>query len=171
MSSALESITCMRRSQALSAGSFVSPLFDNVTTTMLQVQYRMHPTIAEWPSVSFYAGKLTAGVPKELRIPPPGLPWALNVDSDHDSSFPLYDDLSKRSPLLFVKVNACTNCNWNTSIAFQIAMPVGSVLNSCLMHVHRHINLLKQYLVGQFHGIFPGQYHKNGACTNDKSWK
>ncbi|GMH39425.1 hypothetical protein BSKO_07323 [Bryopsis sp. KO-2023] len=104
MSSALESVTSMTRNDALSAASFVDPLFDNINTTMLQIQYRMHPTIAEWPSLSFYSGKLQSGVSSGDRIPPPGVPWPMNLPANPGASFPVHNDLSNRDPVVFVSV-------------------------------------------------------------------
>ncbi|CAL1130922.1 unnamed protein product [Cladocopium goreaui] len=40
-----------------------SPSLFNREINMLQVQYRMHPLIREWPSLQFYGGKLQDGLP------------------------------------------------------------------------------------------------------------
>ena len=42
---------------------------------MLNVQYRMHPSIALFPSGQFYDGKLTNGVSEDARRAPTGLNW------------------------------------------------------------------------------------------------
>lgn len=42
---------------------------------MLQVQYRMHPALAAFPSKQFYDGQLLSGVSAADRPPVPGLPW------------------------------------------------------------------------------------------------
>ncbi|KAK3269061.1 hypothetical protein CYMTET_22473, partial [Cymbomonas tetramitiformis] len=43
--------------------------------TMLEVQYRMHPAIAEFPSRHFYASRLANGVSAEDRPAPRGFDW------------------------------------------------------------------------------------------------
>ena len=42
---------------------------------MLKTQYRMHPTIREFPSSRFYDGKLDDGCTKSERPPPAGFIW------------------------------------------------------------------------------------------------
>lgn len=42
---------------------------------MLNVQFRMHPLLRQWPSQAFYKGQLCDGVDASERLPPPGLPW------------------------------------------------------------------------------------------------
>lgn len=42
---------------------------------MLNVQYRMHPSIALFPSCQFYDGKLTNGVSEDKRRAPTGFDW------------------------------------------------------------------------------------------------
>lgn len=42
---------------------------------MLDVQFRMHPLLRQWPSQTFYNGELCDGVDASERLPPPGLPW------------------------------------------------------------------------------------------------
>ena len=46
-----------------------------VESTMLKTQYRMHPTIREFPSSRFYDGKLDDGCTKSERPPPAGFLW------------------------------------------------------------------------------------------------
>jgi len=42
---------------------------------ILSIQYRMHPSIASFPSVAFYGGLLKSGVKPEQRLAPRGYPW------------------------------------------------------------------------------------------------
>jgi len=42
---------------------------------LLDVQYRMHPAIATFPSLQFYDSKLRSGVPGSLRPAPKALSW------------------------------------------------------------------------------------------------
>ena len=51
---------------------FVMPGIPHV---VLNEQYRMHPTIAEWPSIMFYAGAVHSHWKNERREPIPGFPW------------------------------------------------------------------------------------------------
>merc|ERR1719471_1997708 len=44
-------------------------------SSLLQVQYRMHPLISRWPNQQFYQGRLRDGVSKENRIPPRCMNW------------------------------------------------------------------------------------------------
>ena len=43
--------------------------------TLLNTQYRMHPTLAAFPSMAFYEGRVGSGVCARERVPPPGFPW------------------------------------------------------------------------------------------------
>ncbi len=54
-----------RQSQAQGASGRDEPL--PLAATMLDIQYRMHPGLAEWPSREFYDGRLMAGVAAEDR--------------------------------------------------------------------------------------------------------
>lgn len=65
--------------EAVQQGAAV-PLFQRlvdrgVPSFMLQVQYRMHPVIAEYPSWAFYEGKLQSGIDESHRPPIAGFPW------------------------------------------------------------------------------------------------
>ena len=58
------------------AVSLFSRLADQkVQPVLLNTQYRMHPMIAEFPSDSFYRGRLKTGVAFRDRLPPPSFPW------------------------------------------------------------------------------------------------
>ena len=55
-------------------------LFDRVADAglaplLLDVQYRMHPSIVQVPSELFYDGRLRTGLPAGSRPPLPGVPW------------------------------------------------------------------------------------------------
>ena len=43
----------------------------------LQVQYRMHPAIAAFPSRAAYGGELVTGIRAEDRPPVEGFPWPM----------------------------------------------------------------------------------------------
>jgi len=49
---------------------------NSITSSLLNVQYRMHPLIASWPNKQFYEGKLTDGITADTRVPPKCLPWS-----------------------------------------------------------------------------------------------
>ena len=56
------------------------PLFSRMVACgvppfMLDTQYRMHPSIAMFPSDLFYGGKLLNGVSAPERRPLAGFPW------------------------------------------------------------------------------------------------
>ena len=46
-------------------------------THMLNVQYRMAPTICAWPSMEYYGGRLVNDVSTHAHKPPKGFPWPL----------------------------------------------------------------------------------------------
>jgi hypothetical protein len=46
-----------------------------VPVIMLNIQYRMHPMIAAWPSCQFYHGNLLSGVSSDMRPPARGFIW------------------------------------------------------------------------------------------------
>jgi regulator of nonsense transcripts 1 len=72
-----------------------------VKTAMLQVQYRMHPAIAEFPSMKFYDGLIQNGVTEADRSPPPGV-------------FPFP---SKTAPMVFIDVPGHEESESGTSFA------------------------------------------------------
>ena len=58
------------------AVSLFSRLADQqVQPVLLDTQYRMHPLIAEFPSDSFYRGRVKTGISVRDRMPPLGFPW------------------------------------------------------------------------------------------------
>lgn len=59
----------------LSVSLFERLMSAGAPSAMLQVQYRMHPALAAFPSARFYAGRLGDGVTGGERAAPPGLPW------------------------------------------------------------------------------------------------
>ncbi|KAG2453966.1 hypothetical protein HYH02_001012 [Chlamydomonas schloesseri] len=66
-----------REAEALGLGL---PLFERLQLMGLQpllldTQYRMHPSIAAWPSAAFYQGKLVSAPKPSERRPPTGFPW------------------------------------------------------------------------------------------------
>lgn len=50
-------------------------LFSLVPTCFLNMQHRMHPELAAFPSLHYYNSKLMNAVKKEHRIPPAQFPW------------------------------------------------------------------------------------------------
>jgi regulator of nonsense transcripts 1 len=46
-----------------------------ITPLLLNIQYRMHPSISEFPNSQFYGGMLEDGVSKSEREAPPGMLW------------------------------------------------------------------------------------------------
>jgi len=87
--------------------SLFEKLHDSKTTqakkVMLNVQYRMHPDLARFPSARFYDGKLGNGVsPEQRQIRPSGFPWPRRAtDTSEESQFPVVfincDSLEDRS--------------------------------------------------------------------------
>ena len=47
----------------------------SVSPHLLNIQYRMHPAIAAFPSMAFYNGKLETGIDANDRRPPNGFAW------------------------------------------------------------------------------------------------
>ena len=47
----------------------------NIAPNFLDTQYRMHPKLAEFPSIYFYDGKLLTGINKKDRSIPKGFSW------------------------------------------------------------------------------------------------
>lgn len=63
----------MRRGLSLSL--FERLVRHGVVPLMLDTQYRMHRSLAEFVSARFYRGKLLSGTADEARPPPSGVPW------------------------------------------------------------------------------------------------
>ena len=59
----------------LAVSMFSRFVSQGVHPVLLDTQYRMHPVIAEFPSDSFYAGKLKTGIEYRARLPPAGFDW------------------------------------------------------------------------------------------------
>ena len=62
----------------LAVSMFSRFVSQGVHPVLLDTQYRMHPVIAEFPSDSFYAGKLKTGIEYRARLPPPGFDWPVS---------------------------------------------------------------------------------------------
>ena len=60
---------------------------------LLDTQYRMHPSLAAFPSAQFYASRLRSAPSAADRMPPRGFPWPQGGEGDGDNS-----------PLAFVDV-------------------------------------------------------------------
>ena len=57
-----------------------APLFSRLIAMgmqphLLDVQYRMHPAISQFPSEAFYRGLLRNGISPQQRVPPAGFRW------------------------------------------------------------------------------------------------
>jgi len=64
---------------SLSEG-FAMPLFERLATRgvdplLLNIQYRMHPAIAQYPSYQYYDGRLRTGIRGTKRPAPAGIAW------------------------------------------------------------------------------------------------
>lgn len=70
-------VTQDRAAAALLGRSLFQRLVDSgeIAAHTLAVQYRMHPSIAAWPSQHYYAGHVQDGVAAAARPAPPGLAW------------------------------------------------------------------------------------------------
>eukprot|EP01117_Protostelium_nocturnum_P019913 TRINITY_DN8750_c0_g1_i1.p1 TRINITY_DN8750_c0_g1~~TRINITY_DN8750_c0_g1_i1.p1 ORF type:complete len:392 (-),score=173.99 TRINITY_DN8750_c0_g1_i1:125-1300(-) len=78
-------VTSQRAAEGGLGVSFYQRLIDKgVDTQMLQIQYRMHPSIAQFPNSQFYSGKIENGIeadedfeaPKGFEWPNPKIPIA-----------------------------------------------------------------------------------------------
>lgn len=77
-------------------------LVDSINTSMLMVQYRMHPSIAMWPSWRFYDDKLINGIGRDQRRPPRGIQWPAEVSSATPSNPDISHDGKRLQPILFI---------------------------------------------------------------------
>ena len=64
-----------RSSHKLNQSLFERLIVQEMPYRMLDTQYRMHPAIAEFPSMRVYDGKLLTGITAEARPIPRGFPW------------------------------------------------------------------------------------------------
>ncbi len=76
-------------SETAEVGGLGQSLFERlnkcgIPAEMLTTQYRMHPSIREFPSARFYENKLEDGCTREQRPPPAGILWP---DWDHPVAF------------------------------------------------------------------------------------
>jgi len=62
-------------SENLGESLFTRMVTQGVRPFLLDIQYRMHPLIAEFASAAFYNGRLQNGVSHIHRKPPEGFPW------------------------------------------------------------------------------------------------
>ncbi|WWC61936.1 uncharacterized protein I303_104522 [Kwoniella dejecticola CBS 10117] len=82
-------------SPAAHAGGLATSLFErlihegNIPSIMLDTQYRMHPSLASFPSQTFYSGLLKSGTPASHRQPP-------------ETEFLALDDEGKRKNFTFL---------------------------------------------------------------------
>lgn len=63
----------------LGCSAFQRLCASGITPYLLNLQYRMHPGISEWPSQHFYQGKMLNGVTEVDRPPIPGILVVLNI--------------------------------------------------------------------------------------------
>jgi regulator of nonsense transcripts 1 len=59
----------------LSESLFARMIAMGIEPYMLEIQYRMHPIISEFPSVHFYGGKIKDGIVAAQRPSPTGIAW------------------------------------------------------------------------------------------------
>ena len=67
----------VREAERLGMGTslFVRLMAMGLTPHLLNMQYRMHPILAEFSSVAFYKSALLDGVTAEQRLPVTAFPW------------------------------------------------------------------------------------------------
>jgi hypothetical protein len=121
---------------------------------LLDVQYRMHPTIAMFPSDTFYESRIRNGILASDRIAPHGFPWP---DPSHPIAFvsvgevnpgsrslkmcpPRSRNVSSTFPERVLNVpNMCPQHSQHVSTTFptfpQRSLKVSSTFSTCVLNV------------------------------------
>lgn len=81
-----------------------------VRKTMLNIQYRMHPTLCEFPSAQFYEGKLlTAADCRNISLPASAFAWPSNAKRAFYVQCATPEDLGKRSKCNSGQAKVCND--------------------------------------------------------------